>query len=196
MPFFIGADLGTSSLKLLLTDENGTIIRSVTKEYPVAYPHPGWSEQSPEDWWDAFVSGVRELISDKERTSVTAIGVAGQMHGLVILDNEDRVIRPAILWNDGRTDKETDFLNEAVGKKNLSNYTANIAFAGFTAPKLVWLEHQEKEHFEKISKIMLPKDYINYRLTGVHSTDFSDASGMLLLDVKNKCWSEEMLEIF
>lgn len=195
MDYYIGADLGTSSLKLLLTDQTGTIHSSVTREYPVFFPHSGWSEQLPEDWWNAFITGMEELTRGIDKKRIRAIGVAGQMHGLVILDKEDRVIRPAILWNDGRTNKETAYLNDQIGKEALSEYTANIAFAGFTAPKLLWLERQEKENFEKIVKIMLPKDYINYRLTGVHSTDFSDASGMLLLDVKNKCWSEEMLKI-
>ncbi len=117
------------------------------------------------------------------------------MHGLVILDENDRIIRPAILWNDGRTAKETDYLNRVVGTETLSAYTANIAFAGFTAPKLLWMKENEPEHFAQIAKIMLPKDYLNYRLTGVHSTDYSDASGMLLLDMKNKCWSKQMLDI-
>ena len=117
------------------------------------------------------------------------------MHGLVVLNKDDNVIRPAILWNDGRTDKETAYLNEVIGKEKLSELTANIAFAGFTAPKILWLKNNEPENFAKISKIMLPKDYLNYKLTGVHCTDYSDASGMLLLDVKNKCWSKEMMDI-
>ena len=195
MNYFIGADLGTSALKLLLLDESGTIVKTVTRSYPVSFPAPGWSEQSPEDWWDAFVSGTRELICEINSAEIAAIGLGGQMHGLVALDNADRVIRPAILWNDGRTDKETAWLNSKIGKEKLSAHTANIAFAGFTAPKLLWMQEAEPEHFAKISKIMLPKDYINYRLTGVHCTDYSDASGMLLLDVENRSWSKEMLEI-
>ncbi len=195
MNYYIGADLGTSGLKLLLVDAEGVILNSVTKSYEVYYPNPGWSEQNPEDWWTAFVGGVGELLDAFDSKSVKGLSVAGQMHGLVILDENDNVIRPAILWNDGRTDKETEYLNTVVGKQKLSDYTANIAFAGFTAPKILWLKNNEKENFYKISKIMLPKDYIAYRLTGIHSTDYSDASGMLLLDVKNKCWSGEMLEI-
>jgi len=195
MKYFIGADLGTSALKLLLIDNDKNIIKTVTKSYDVIYPKSGWSEQNPEDWWNAFVCGIKELTKDIEKDSVCSLAVAGQMHGLVILDENDKVIRPAILWNDGRTHKETEYLNSVVGKQKLSELTANIAFAGFTAPKLLWLYNNERESFDKISKIMLPKDYINYRLTGVHSTDYSDASGMLLLDVKNKCWSDEMLEI-
>ena len=195
MNYYIGADLGTSGLKLLLVDARGTILNSVTKIYEVYYPNSGWSEQNPEDWWNAFVSGTQELLSGFDAKYVKGLSVVGQMHGLVILDEHDRVIRPTILWNDGRTDKETEYLNTVVGKDKLSDYTANIAFAGFTAPKILWIKNNEKENFDKISKIMLPKDYIAYRLTGVHSTDYSDASGMLLLDVKNKCWSKEMLEL-
>ena len=195
MNYFIGADLGTSGLKLLLVDAMGKILNSVTKNYDVHYPNPGWSEQNPEDWWTAFVDGVDELLSDFDKSCVKGLSVAGQMHGLVILDKDDNVIRPAILWNDGRTSEETEYLNAFIGKERLSDLTANIAFAGFIAPKILWLKNNEKENFDKISKIMLPKDYIVYRLTGVHSTDYSDASGMLLLDVKNKCWSKEMLEI-
>lgn len=195
MNYFIGADLGTSSLKLMLLDESGKRIKTVSKEYPVFYPKSGWSEQNPEDWWNAFVLGVRELIEGLNACEIVGIGVGGQMHGLVVLDKEDNPIRPAILWNDGRTQKETDYLNDTIGKEKLSEYTANIAFAGFTAPKILWLKENEPENFAAISKIMLPKDYINYKLTGVHCTDFSDASGMLLLDVKNKCWSKEMIDI-
>ncbi|MBQ4518069.1 MAG: xylulokinase [Clostridia bacterium] len=195
MKFYIGADLGTSALKLLLVNENNKIVHTVTKAYDVAYPHPGWSEQRPEDWWQAFVDGVTELTKDFDKENIQSITVAGQMHGLVILDKEDAVIRPAILWNDGRTEAETAYLNDVIGKQKLSVLTANIAFAGFTAPKLLWLKKHEPEHFNAIQKVMLPKDYINYRLTGVHACDYSDASGMLLLDVKNKCWSKEMLTI-
>lgn len=195
MNYYIGADLGTSGLKLLLVDTEGDILNSVTKSYEVSYPNPGWSEQNPEDWWKAFVGGVHELLAEFEAKNVTGLSVAGQMHGLVILDENDKVIRPAILWNDGRTWEETEYLNTVIGKEKLSELTANIAFAGFTAPKILWLKKNEKENFDKIAKMMLPKDYINYRLTGVHSTDYSDASGMLWLDVKNKCWSKEMLEI-
>ncbi len=195
MAYYIGADLGTSSLKLILSDDNGKIINSVTESYEVFYPKPGWSEQSPDDWWNAFVNGVLKLTEGQDAEKIKAIGIAGQMHGLVILDEKDEVIRPAILWNDGRCSKETAYLNEAIGKNILSGYTGNIAFAGFTAPKILWLKNNEEENFNRIKKIMLPKDYLNYRLTGIHATDYSDASGMLLLDVKNRCWSKEMLEI-
>ena len=195
MNYYIGADLGTSSLKLLLLDSDKNIIKTVTKAYDVVYPNPGWSEQNPDDWWDAFNDGIKELITEIDASMICGMAVAGQMHGLVILDNDDNIIRRAMLWNDGRCDRETKYLNNEIGKNKLSDLTANIAFAGFTAPKILWLQNNEKESFDRIAKIMLPKDYINYRLTGVHSTDYSDASGMLLLDVKNKKWSKEMLDI-
>lgn len=192
---YIGIDLGTSAVKLLLMDGGGKIHNIVSKEYPLYFPHPGWSEQNPEDWWQAVLQGLRRLTEDCDTAQIVGIGCAGQMHGLVILDEKDEVIRPAILWNDGRTEKQVAYLNEIIGREQLSKWTANIAFAGFTAPKLLWLKENEPESFAKIRKIMLPKDYINYRLTGVHCTDYSDASGMLLLDVKRKSWSKEMLQL-
>ncbi len=195
MKHYIGVDLGTSAVKLLLMDQEGTVEKIVSREYPLYFPHPGWSEQNPEDWWDQTKEGIRELIRGIAPEDVAGISFGGQMHGLVILDSEDRVIRPAILWNDGRTGKQTEYLNTVVGKETLSACTANIAFAGFTAPKLLWVREEEPENFARISKIMLPKDYIAYRLTGVHSTDYSDASGMLLLDVEHRCWSAPMLKI-
>ena len=195
MRYYIGIDLGTSAVKILLTDAAGVICRTVTKEYPLYFPRPGWSEQNPEDWWNACEEGIHELTAGFETENIRGIGIAGQMHGLVTLDKTDAVIRPAILWNDGRTAEETAWLNEEIGRDKLSAMTANIAFAGFTAPKILWMKKNEPENFAKIAKIMLPKDYINYKLTGVHACDYSDASGMLLLDVKNRCWSEEMLDI-
>lgn len=193
--YYIGIDLGTSSLKLLLCDEAGVIHNSVSEEYPLSFPQPGWSEQNPQDWWEALEKALPKLIRDIDRTKIRGIGCGGQMHGLVALDENDCVIRPCILWNDGRTEEEVTYLNETIGKKKLSACTANIAFAGFTAPKILWMKKNEPENFHRISKIMLPKDYLNYRLTSVFSTDYSDASGMLLMDVKNKCWSKEMLKI-
>ncbi len=192
---YIGVDLGTSAVKLLLMDSQGKIVNVVSREYPLYFPHPGWSEQNPEDWYEQTVAGIRELVRGVDRSQVAGISFGGQMHGLVILDETDAVIRPAILWNDGRTTEETEYLNTVVGREKLSAYTANIAFAGFTAPKILWVKKHEPEHFARIAKIMLPKDYIAYRLTGVHCTDVSDASGMLLFDVKNRRWSKEMCEI-
>ena len=195
MKYYIGVDLGTSAVKLLLMNDKGAIEKIVSREYPLYFPRPGWSQQNPEDWWNGTVEGIRELISGIDGNLVAGISFGGQMHGLVILDEADQVIRPAILWNDGRTAAQTDYLNQVVGKETLARNTANIAFAGFTAPKLLWVREQEPENFARIAKIMLPKDYLAYRMTGVFCTDYSDASGMLLLDVKNRCWSEEMLKI-
>ena len=192
---FIGIDLGTSAVKLLLVDGDGAIRNTVSREYPLSFPHPGWSEQEPADWWDGCLSGLKELLEGFDPREVAGIGCGGQMHGLVALDAGDRVIRPAILWNDGRTGEETEYLNTVIGKKRLSELTANIAFAGFTAPKILWMRNKEPENFARIAKIMLPKDYVNYMLTGVHACDFSDASGMLLLDVEHRRWSEEMLSV-
>ncbi len=192
---YVGIDLGTSAVKMLLMQTNGKIEKIVSREYPLIFPHSGWSEQKPEDWWDAVQSGLVELLDGCDKSQVAGISFGGQMHGLVILDAEDNVIRPAILWNDGRTTKETDYLNEVIGKDKLSRYTANIAFAGFTAPKILWVKNNEPENFAKIAKIMLPKDYIAYMLSGTFCTDVSDASGMLLFDVEHKCWSKEMMEI-
>ena len=193
--YYIGIDLGTSAVKLLLMDEKGGIKNIVSKEYELFFPHPGWSEQKPEDWMKAVVEGVRELTAGINPAEVGGIGAGGQMHGLVVLDKDDNVLRPAILWNDGRTQEETDYLNTEIGKAKLTELTGNIAFAGFTAPKILWMQKNEPELFAKIAKIMLPKDYVNYMLTGVNCTDLSDAAGMLLLDVEHRCWSKEMLEI-
>ena len=192
---YIGIDLGTSAVKLLLMDGEGTIQNIVSRDYPLEFPQPGWSQQNPEDWKKAVLEGVPELLRGFDASQVAGIGGGGQMHGLVVLDKDDNVIRPAILWNDGRTAKQVDYLNNAVGKEKLSGLTANIAFAGFTAPKILWMRENEPDLFARIARIMLPKDYINYILTGVHCTDFSDASGMLLLDVEHKRWSKEMLDI-
>ena len=192
---YIGVDLGTSGVKLLLMDREGKIINKVTREYGISFPKPGWSEQDPYDWFDNTVEGISELIKDIDPSLIRGIGVGGQMHGLVILDEDGNVIRPAILWNDGRTGEETDYLNKVIGTDKLAAYTGNIAFAGFTAPKILWVYKNEPENFAKIRRIMLPKDYLIYRLTGAFSCDYSDASGMLLLDVRNRCWSHEMMEI-
>jgi len=191
---FIGIDLGTSAVKLLLTDEAGHILRTVSEEYPLHFPQPGWSEQDPTDWFEQSMKGLKKLI-EGYADRIAGISFGGQMHGLVVLDQDDRVIRPAILWNDGRTTEECEYLNGEIGQDVLSRETGNIAFAGFTAPKLLWMKKHEPENFARIRRIMLPKDYLAYRLTGVHATDASDASGMLLYDVQNRKWSDKMCEL-
>lgn len=192
---YIGVDLGTSAVKLLLMDGSGNIRKIVSREYPLCFPKPGWSEQHPEDWYEQSVEGIKELTAECDKNQIAGISFGGQMHGLVILDEDDRVIRPAILWNDGRTTEETDYLNQEIGKDKLSEYTANIAFTGFTAPKVLWVKNKEPENFARIKKIMLPKDYLAYKLSGTFCSDYSDASGMLLMDVKGKCWSKDMMDI-
>ena len=162
MKYYIGVDLGTSAVKLLLMDQDGNVVNIVSREYPLYFPYPGWSEQKPEDWWEQTKEGIRQLVEPVDSSLVAGISFGGQMHGLVILDEQDRVIRPAILWNDGRTGKQTDYLNQVIGKETLSKYTANIAFAGFTAPKILWVKENEPENFSRICKIMLPKDYLAY----------------------------------
>lgn len=192
---YIGVDLGTSAVKLLLMNEAGHIEKIVSREYPLSFPHSGWSEQNPYDWYDKTLDGLKELLSECDKSQIDGISFGGQMHGLVTLDAQDEVVRPAILWNDGRTTEETAYLNEQIGRERLTGYTANIAFAGFTAPKILWMQKNEPDLWAKVKKIMLPKDYLAYRLSGTFCTDYSDASGMLLMDVKNKCWSKAMMEI-
>lgn len=192
---YAGVDLGTSAVKLLLMDGKGEIQKIVSKDYPLYFPEDGWSEQNPEDWWEGVMDGLAELFAGCDKSEVAGISFGGQMHGLVTLDAEDRVLRHAILWNDSRASEETDYLNNVIGRDKLSKYTANIAFTGFTAPKILWMQKHEPELWERVKKIMLPKDYLAYKMTGNFSTDYSDASGTLLLDVQNKCWSKEMLDI-
>ena len=193
--YFIGIDLGTSAVKMLLMRDDGKIVNSVTKSYHISFPYTGWSEQNPEDWLRETKRGLIELMAEYPKEELVGISFGGQMHGLVVLDENDRVIRPAILWNDGRSSEETEFLNTSVGRNVLSERTANIAFAGFTLPKILWMKKHEPDLFSKIRRIMLPKDYLIYMLSGEFCTDFSDASGTLLLDVKNRSWSKEMLEL-
>ena len=184
---YIGVDLGTSGLKLLLVAADGSILDQTALTYPVSYPRDGWSEQNPEDWFAALMRGFEQLGA----RDVAGISFGGQMHGLVALDAAGEVVRPCILWNDGRTERETEYLNTLP----VAEYTGNMAFAGFTAPKLLWLSKNEEQNFARTAKIMLPKDYLAYKLTGKFATDYSDASGTLLLDVKNRRWSSEMCDI-
>lgn len=192
---YIGIDLGTSSVKMLLMDAKGGIRKTVSRSYPLHFPRDGWAEQDPHDWIESTVDALAELTAACDKREIAGISFGGQMHGLVVLDENDEIIRPAILWNDGRTVKETEYLNTVISKSTLAAYTMNIAYAGFTAPKLLWMRKHEPENFKRIRKIMLPKDYLSYRLSGVFASDMSDASGLLLLDVKNRTWSREMLDI-
>ncbi len=193
MNYYIGIDLGTSSVKCLLIGEFG-IIKSVSRDYPLYSPLPSYSEQYPQDWYVNTIDALRELLTDINKSDVRSISFSGQMHGLVLVDNSGDVIRPAILWNDGRSIKEVDYLNNVVGTDFLLKHTGNIAFAGFTAPKLLWVRNNEINNFRNIYKILLPKDYLAFKLTGAFATDVSDAAGTLYFDTANKCWSDPMLE--
>lgn len=194
---FLGIDLGTSSVKIVIMNENGQVVASNSKEYDVHYPKLGFAEQDPEDWWNAVKEGLKEIVckTDFQYKSIDGIGLSGQMHGLVLLDKDYNVLRPAILWCDQRTQEECDYLNNEIGRDKLSLYTGNKALTGFTAPKLLWVKKHEPHIFSKIAHILLPKDYINLKLTGKIATDVSDASGTLMFDVKNRAWSQEMLKL-
>ncbi len=191
---YAGIDLGTSSVKLLLCDEKGKIINTVVRDYPLDFPREGWAEQDPSRWYDETVAGLR-LLTDGYGARLRGLSFGGQMHGLVMLDENDKILRPAILWNDGRSAEESDYLNNVIGGDRLSEWTGNISFPGFTAPKILWVKKHEPEVFARCKKIMLPKDYLCYRLSGRFVTEPSDASGTLLYDVKNGRWSREMLGI-
>ncbi len=192
---YIGVSLGDICGKTFADGWEGTDKKDCFKRVLAVFSTAGLVEQQPEDWYTQTMEGIRELLLDIDKSQVAGISFGGQMHGLVTLDEQDHVIRPAILSNDGRSFEETDYLNEVIGKEKLSEYTANIAFAGFTAPKILWMKKHEPENFRRIAKIMLPKDYLAYRLTGSFCTEVSDASGTLLLDVKKRQWSQQMLQI-
>ncbi|MEG1806843.1 MAG: xylulokinase [Cetobacterium sp.] len=188
---YLGIDLGTSSVKLLLMDKKGIVKKTVSKDYPITYLNDNWAEQNPEDWWNATFEGIKNILKDEQRDSLNGISFSGQMHGLVILDENDEVIRPAILWCDQRTEEECKELNSL---EWLYDVTGNQALTGFTAPKILWIKKNEPNNFKKIKKIMLPKDYIAYKLSGVHGIDVSDASGTLMLNVEKREWSKEVIE--
>ena len=196
MSVFLGIDVGTSATKTLAIDESGKILAEASSDYDVSYPQPLWSEQDPEDWWRATKETIKSVVDKAglKADDVKAIGLSGQMHGSVFLDDSDKVIRPAILWNDQRTADECDEIEErAGGRKKLIKMVANPALTGFTAPKILWLRNNEPENFERLVKVLLPKDEIRRRLTGEFATEVSDASGMLLLDVEERTWSKKLL---
>ena len=193
----IGIDIGTSAVKILAMDNTGQVLGTVSRNYPLYMYDDGRSEQDPQDWWEQTCTGLKELAVQLPNglDSVVAVSFSGQMHGLVALDKHDNVLRRAILWNDQRTTAECEYLNNQIGRDVLLDNAANVALTGFTAPKILWEKNNEPEIFAKIKKIMLPKDYIAYKLSGVFATDYSDASGMLLLDVSKQDWSDKMLGI-
>ena len=196
MAYYIGIDLGTSGTKTVLFDREGHALASATIEYPLYQPQNGYAEQDPDDWWNAAAGTIRMVLeqSGVDSAEVKGIGISGQMHGLVMLDKEGKVIRRSIIWCDQRTAKECEEITEKVGAKRLIEITANPALTGFTASKILWVRNNEPENYAKCAKILLPKDYVRYKLTGEFATEVSDASGMQLLDVPNRCWSDEVLE--
>ncbi len=196
MSIFLGIDIGTSGTKTLAIDQRGKILADAMETYPCYVPKPLWSEQDPDDWWRATVRSVRKVMANAriKPAEVKSIGLSGQMHGAVFLDKNDKVVRRAILWNDQRTAAECDEIERlAGGRKKLIRMVANPALTGFTAPKILWLRNNEPRNFDKTCKVLLPKDEIRRRLTGQYATDVSDASGMLLLDVKKRKWSKKLL---
>ena len=194
MRYLIGIDLGTSGTKTVLFDEGGNTIKSHTVEYPMSQPHNGWAEQDPELWYDAAIKTLNFVTDGIDTSNIAGIGISGQMHSLVMLDENNAVIRPAILWCDGRTAKECEEITERIGYDRLIEITANPALTGFTASKILWVRNNEPENYARCRHILLPKDYIRFRLTGEFATEVSDASGMQLLDIKNRCWSDEVLQ--
>lgn len=196
MAYTIGVDIGTSGTKSLLIDPDGNILAESSSSYGVSMPKPLWTEQDPEDWWGAVVKTIRAVVKQAKvaKSEVKCIGLSGQMHGSVFLDKNDKVIRPALLWNDQRTAAECEEITRLAGGRDaLIEMVANPALTGFTAPKILWLRNHEPKRFEKLKKVLLPKDEIRRRLTGQYATDVSDASGMLLLDVRKRCWSTALM---
>lgn len=194
MKYLIGIDLGTSGTKTVLFDEAGNTIKSHTVEYPMSQPQNGWAEQDPEDWYNAAVATLKAVTDGIDASLIAGIGISGQMHSLVMLDENNAVIRPSILWCDGRTAAECDEITKRVGYDRLIEITANPALTGFTASKILWVRNHEPENYAKCRHILLAKDYVRFRLTGEYATDVSDASGMQLLDIANRCWSDEVLK--
>jgi xylulokinase len=192
---FLGLDVGTSSTKVLLIDVSGKVLASDAPEYPFRTPRPLWAEADPEDWWKATVQGIKTVLAKAGKTGsdVAGIGLSGQMHGLVMLDKAGKVLRPCIMWNDQRTAAECAEITAKIGREKILAITGNPVLPGFTAPKVLWVKKNEPEVFAKCAKILLPKDYIRYRMGGAFATEVSDASGMSLLDVPNRKWSKEML---
>ncbi|MBR3764895.1 MAG: xylulokinase [Clostridia bacterium] len=197
MKYVLGIDLGTSGTKTVLFDQNGVAMASATVEYPMYQPHNGWAEQDPKDWWNAAVETIKTVLakSGVNKDDVVSLGISGQMHGLVMLDENNEVLRPSIIWCDQRTAKECDEIHAKVGKEKLISITANPALTGFTLSKILWVRNNEPDVYAKCRHILLPKDYVRFMLTGDYATEVSDASGMQLLDVPNRCWSDELLQI-
>ena len=198
MKYVIGVDLGTSAVKILLVNQNGEVAGEVSKSYPLIIEKSGYSEQNPEEWVEKTTAGLKELVAqfDGDVNDIEGISFSGQMHGLVLLDNENQVLRNAILWNDTRTTKQCEQIYETFGREQLLEVTKNPALEGFTLPKILWVKENEPQIFERSNLFMLPKDYLRYRITGAIHMEYSDAAGTLMLDVANREWSKEVLNAF
>jgi xylulokinase len=194
--YLLGIDVGTSGTKALLIEPSGKVIASATKTYPLYTPKPLWAEQDPADWWDATIGAIREVLSTTgiAGTEVVGMGLSGQMHGAVFLDAKNNVLRPSILWCDQRTAAECDWITKTVGKEKVIELTSNPVLTGFTAGKIIWLRNNERDTYAKVCKVLLPKDYIRFRLTGAFATEVSDASGTSLFNVTKRAWAWEMLD--
>ena len=190
MAKLLGIDIGTSGCKVLLIDEKGNILKQASAEYPISVPEPGWTEQSPDDWW----LGVESCLAEINEPNPDAIGVTGQMHGSVFLDAQGQVVRPALLWNDQRTVAECEQIEATVGSERLKELTCNPALTGFQLPKLLWLRNHEPSNFHLVRQVLLPKDFIRFKLTGVYATEVSDASGTGIFDVKGRTWSQQVAD--
>jgi xylulokinase len=188
----LGIDLGTSGCKAVLVADDGQILASHVASYPLSTPRPLWSEQAPADWWQGLVEAVRGVLASRPGEQIQGVGIGGQMHGAVLMDAQDQVLRPAILWNDGRCQAECDILHKKV--RNLVSQTGNRALVGFTAPKLLWVQRHEPKVWKRVRSVLLPKDWLRWKLTGEKVAEMSDGSGMLLMDVKKRCWSQAMLK--
>ncbi len=196
MKYIMGVDVGTSGLKCILVDERGKVITSVTESYPLSTPKPGWSEQDPADWGEAAGKAMRKAASCVDKNDIAGLGFSGQMHGLVALGHDEEVIRPAILWNDQRTQAECDeIIAAAGGLDGLLSYTNNTMLTGYTGGKILWLKKHEPENYGKMASFMMPKDYIRFLVTGEKATDVSDASGTGFFDVSKRAWSDELISI-
>jgi xylulokinase len=192
----LGLDVGTGGARAVAVDESGEVVAEASSEYPLHSPYPGWSEQNPEDWWEGAREALGKVAAEvgEAGNEVVGLGLTGQMHGSVFLDSSDQVIRPALLWNDQRTEAQCEEIKEAVGEERLIQIAGNPAITGFQAPKILWLRDEEPENYSRVARVLLPKDYIRLRLTGEYATDASDAAGSLLLDVKERDWSLEILD--
>jgi len=196
MTYFIGIDSSTTATKALLMDESGSVVAVASSEYTYETPHPLWSEQDPALWWDATVKSIRGVLgkSGVDGSGVKCLGMTGQMHGLVLLDENGGVLRPSILWNDQRTGSQCDQIHELVGKQRFIEVTGNVALTGFTAPKILWVRENEPEVFSKAEQILLPKDYVRYKLTGEYAMDRAGGAGTVLFNIQERTWSGEVLE--